>query len=95
MSEHTLGLMQPGSFLVNVGRGSLVDESALVSALESGQLEAAALDVFEEEPLPAGSRLREFPQCVFGSHNASNTREGVLRTSARAVDNLMNVLAQA
>jgi D-3-phosphoglycerate dehydrogenase / 2-oxoglutarate reductase len=92
VNERTLALMQPGSYLVNVGRGPLVDEIALVQALESGLVAAAGLDVFEEEPLPAGSGLRRFEQCVFGSHNASNTREGVLRTSARAVENLLQGL---
>jgi D-3-phosphoglycerate dehydrogenase / 2-oxoglutarate reductase len=95
VNERTLALMQPGSYVVNVGRGPLVEEIALVQALESGQVAAAALDVFEEEPLPAGSGLRRFEQCVFGSHNASNTREGVLRTSARAVENLLNGLRDA
>jgi D-3-phosphoglycerate dehydrogenase len=97
LSEHTrhmvdnraLEQMRDGSFLVNVARGQLVDESALVDALESGRIAAAALDVFEEEPLPADSPLRAFPQCVFGSHNGSNTAEGVIRASALAVDNLM------
>jgi D-3-phosphoglycerate dehydrogenase len=84
-----LGLMSPGSYLVNVARGPLVDEPALVQALETGQVCAAALDVFEEEPLAAEHPLRRFAQCVLGSHNGSNTREGVLRASARAVDNLL------
>jgi D-3-phosphoglycerate dehydrogenase len=85
----TLGLMPQGSFLVNVARGGLVDESALVAALDSGHLAAVALDVFEDEPLPADSPLRAFPQCVFGTHNGSNTHEGVLRASAAAVENLI------
>ncbi|MDX6708421.1 MAG: D-3-phosphoglycerate dehydrogenase / 2-oxoglutarate reductase [Solirubrobacteraceae bacterium] len=84
-----LELMKAGSYVVNVARGPLVDESALVRALESGRLSAAALDVFEHEPLPADHPLRRFPQCIFGSHNGSNTREGVLRASAKAVDNLL------
>jgi D-3-phosphoglycerate dehydrogenase / 2-oxoglutarate reductase len=95
VSESTLALMRPGSFLVNVGRGPLVDEAALIQALDSGQVAAAALDVFEQEPLPANSGLRRFEQCVFGSHNASNTREGVLRASARAVENLLQGLDRA
>jgi D-3-phosphoglycerate dehydrogenase len=95
VNERTLALMQPGSYLVNVGRGPLVEEIALVQALKSGQVAAAALDVFEEEPLPATSGLRRFDQCVFGSHNASNTREGVLRTSAKAVENLLQGLGDA
>lgn len=95
VGKRTLALMQPGSFLVNVGRGPLVDETALVQALDSGQVAAAALDVFEEEPLPASSGLRRFDQCVFGSHNASNTEEGVLRASAKAVENLLQGLDTA
>jgi D-3-phosphoglycerate dehydrogenase len=92
VSTSTLDLMRPASFLINVARGPLVDEAALVQALESGRVAAAALDVFEDEPLPAHSGLRRFEQCVFGSHNASNTREGVLRTSAQAVENLLDGL---
>jgi D-3-phosphoglycerate dehydrogenase len=48
--------------------------------------------VFEQEPLPPTSGLRRFAQCVFGSHNASNTHEGVLRASAKAVENLLRGL---
>ncbi len=95
VSERTLALMRPGSYLVNVARGPLVDESALADALASGRLAAAALDVFEEEPLPGSSPLRRFEQCVFGSHNASNTQEGVLRASAKAVENLLRGLELA
>ena len=95
VNERRLRLMKPGSYLVNVARGPLVEESALVRALGSGRLCAAALDVFEEEPLAADHPLRPFAQCVFGSHNGSNTREGVLRASARAVDNLLEGLALA
>ena len=89
VNKTSLELMRRGGFLVNVARGGLVDEKALVAALESGHLTAAALDVFEREPLLPGSPLRVFPQCVFGSHNASNTTEGVLRASERAVENLL------
>jgi D-3-phosphoglycerate dehydrogenase len=92
VNGRTLALMPHGSILVNVARGGLVDEEALVEALETGRLAAAALDVFAEEPLPAEHPLRRFPQCVLGSHNASNTREGVLRTSELAVANLLNGL---
>jgi len=92
VNRETLALMKPGSFLVNVARGGLVDEESLVEALLTGHIAAAALDVFDVEPLAIDHPLRAFPQCVFGSHNGSNTTDGVLRTSERAVDNLFRGL---
>jgi D-3-phosphoglycerate dehydrogenase / 2-oxoglutarate reductase len=92
VNRETLALMKRGSFLVNVARGGLVDEKALVEALLTGHVAAAALDVFEVEPLAIDHPLRAFPQCVFGSHNGSNTTEAVLRTSERAVENLFRGL---
>jgi D-3-phosphoglycerate dehydrogenase len=82
----TLAQCKPGLRLVNVARGPLVDEAALTAALESGQLHSAALDVFEVEPLPMQSKLRQHPACVFGSHNGSNTVDAVQRTNAVAIE---------
>src|SRR5262249_36132405 len=95
VNASTLARMRPGVRIVNVARGPLIDEAALVDALPSGHVAAAALDVFEDEPLPAGSRLRQFEQCVFGSHNASNTIDAVRRTSDRAIDLLFEFLGVA
>jgi D-3-phosphoglycerate dehydrogenase / 2-oxoglutarate reductase len=88
-NSRTLAAMPRGSYLINVARGPLVNEAALAGALDSGQLAGAALDVFEEEPLPNSSALRRVEHCIFGSHNASNTRAGVMRASAKALDNLL------
>lgn len=81
-----------GVRIVNVARGPLIDQAALVGALGSGQVQAAALDVFEEEPLPLDAPLRRFEQCVFGSHNASNTVEAVRRATGSAMDLLFGFL---
>jgi D-3-phosphoglycerate dehydrogenase len=87
--------MRPNVRIVNVARGGLIDESALVTGLESGRVSAAALDVFDEEPLPSGSPLRRFEQCIFGSHNASNTVDAVRRASGRAIELLFGFLGVA
>jgi D-3-phosphoglycerate dehydrogenase len=95
IDDVALAKLPEGALFVNVSRGPLVDERALVEALSSGKLGAAALDVFEDEPLAPDNPLRAFEQCVFGSHNGSNTREGVLQCSAKAVENLLEGLAAA
>lgn len=92
VNEEALGRMKRGVRIINVARGPLVDEGALVRALDSGKVRAAALDVFEEEPLPSDSPLRGYPQCVWGSHNGSNTREAVDRVNRVAVDRLFALL---
>jgi D-3-phosphoglycerate dehydrogenase len=92
LNAERIGSMRPGAWIVNTARGPLIDEAALVAALESGHIAAAALDVFEVEPLPADSRLRTMDQVILGSHNGSNTAEAVHRTSVRAIDNLIRGL---
>jgi D-3-phosphoglycerate dehydrogenase len=92
VNAETLARMKPGVRIVNVGRGPLIDEPALIAALESEHVASAALDVFEEEPLPETSPLRQFDRCIFGSHNSSNTKEAVHRTSLKAIDSLFQQL---
>src|SRR5262249_26086582 len=70
IDERALAAMRRGAVLVNVARGSLVDEAAPVRALESGHLGAAALDAFEEEPLPPSSPLWDLPNCVVSEHSS-------------------------
>jgi D-3-phosphoglycerate dehydrogenase len=65
-----IAMMRPGGFLVNTCRGGLIDESALAEALFDHRLAGAGLDVFEEEPLPAGSPLREAPGTILTPHTA-------------------------
>ena len=68
---HELAALPRGAFLVNISRGQVVDEEALTSALSSGHLGGAALDVFEVEPLPRDSSLWEMPNVLVSPHSAS------------------------
>jgi D-3-phosphoglycerate dehydrogenase len=95
INPQTLDRMKPGVRIVNVGRGPLIDEPALIAALESGHVASAALEVFEEEPLPEASPLRGFDRCIFGSHNSSNTKEAVHRASLKAIEILFQQLEKA
>jgi D-3-phosphoglycerate dehydrogenase / 2-oxoglutarate reductase len=86
INRDILGRCKRGVRIVNVSRGPVINELSLVEALEEGGVHSAALEVFTEEPLPVSSRLRNYEQCIFGAHNASNTQEAVDRTSFRAID---------
>jgi D-3-phosphoglycerate dehydrogenase len=91
----SLNQMKSGIRVVNVARGPIIDESALIQALQSGHVHSAALDVFEVEPLPMTSPLRKFGhRCLFGSHNGSNTADAVLRTSQIAIQKLYGFLGK-
>ena len=77
LSAREFGLMKEGVFLVNTSRGPVIDEGALVGALRSGKVFAAGLDVFEEEPLPLDSPLREFDNVILTPHVGANSEESV------------------
>ncbi len=92
INANSLAQAKLGVRVVNVSRGGVIDEVALVAALQIGQVHSAALDVFEQEPLPAQSSLRALDQCIFGTHNGSNTIEAVHRASQRAIELLFGFL---
>ncbi|HFA48012.1 MAG TPA: phosphoglycerate dehydrogenase [Bacteroidetes bacterium] len=92
INRESISAMMDGVRIVNVSRGPIIDESALVAALKSGKVYSAALDVFENEPLPMDSPLRSFERCIFGTHNGSNTVDAVRRASERAMEILFGYL---
>jgi phosphoglycerate dehydrogenase-like enzyme len=71
LDSRRLALLKPGAILVNIARGNVVDEDALVEALRSGRLRGAALDVFEQEPLPTESPFWDLPNVFVSPHSAS------------------------
>jgi phosphoglycerate dehydrogenase-like enzyme len=83
VGEAAIAAMKPTAVLVNVGRGPVVDEAALVRALREGRIKGAALDVFETEPLPAGSPLYSLGNLLLSPHCADNT-PGWLEAAMRA-----------
>lgn len=92
LNKDVLSKCKAGVMVVNVARGPLICEDDLIAALQSGKVYAAALDVFEQEPLPANSPIREMPLCILGSHNGSNTTDAVAKTNVRAINELLSFL---
>jgi lactate dehydrogenase-like 2-hydroxyacid dehydrogenase len=92
MNAETIGMLPRGAVLVNAARGTLVDEDALIEALQSGQLFAAGLDVFRREP-DFDTRLAELPNVFLMPHMGSATLETRNAMGNRALDNIAAVLA--
>jgi D-3-phosphoglycerate dehydrogenase len=84
--------MKATAYLINTARGGIVDEPALYDALVSGKLAGAGLDVFEQEPPPAGHSLFELPNVIMAPHVAGVTREAVDRMSEQTARNILSAL---
>lgn len=94
MLDHSVASrLKIGVRIVNVGRGPLIEEAALVEGLYDGRIHSVALDVFENEPLAPDSPLRVFPDNIFGSHNASNTIDAVVRVSRQTIAMMSDMLS--
>ena len=87
VSREVIKALGPQGILINVARGSIVDEDALIAALKAGELGAAGLDVFQEEPTPA-SRWADVPNCTLTPHLGGGTREALYAGSQNVLGNL-------
>jgi phosphoglycerate dehydrogenase-like enzyme len=90
VSAEVIAALRPGAIVANVGRGSVVDEPALIDALRAGNLAGAVLDVFAHEPLPPDNPLWTLPSVVMSTHTAALA----LRENARIVELFAENLAR-
>ena len=88
IGDRVLGAMRPGAILVNVGRGKVVDETALLAALDQGRLSGAALDVFEQEPLPPDHPFWRMENVLISPHTADHTKDWEANTMEPFLDNV-------
>ena len=93
LSAARIARMRPGAVLVNTARGALVDEAAMIAALRSGKIGHAGLDVFNEEPLPAGHELTTLENVTLSAHSAFRTPEASDTLIRRALDIAKRVAA--
>lgn len=88
-----LSLLRPGAFIVNVARGAIVDEVALIEGLHTGRFSGAALDVFATEPLPADSPLHTMDRVILSPHSSANTPQSRHRLLLALRENLSRLAA--
>jgi glyoxylate/hydroxypyruvate reductase len=93
IDRRRIGLLKPGAILVNLGRGPVLDEDALIDALRSGRVRGAALDVFATEPLPPDSPLWELDNVILSPHTAAQSIRENERIVELFADNLRRYLA--
>jgi len=84
--------MKSGAYVINLARGPIIDEVALVEALEKELIAGAGLDVFQDEPLPKSSRLRQLPNVLLSAHNSNSSPKAYAHVHQQTIANLMDIL---
>jgi phosphoglycerate dehydrogenase-like enzyme len=92
ISRQALERVKPSCILVNTARASIVDTPAMIEALRKGKLAVAALDVYDQEPLPADDPILSLPNVIISPHNAGMTPEAIERGNEMLVDNIISFL---
>lgn len=92
ISEDALGQMKTGAYIINTARGPIIDEQALIRALQSGKIAGAGLDVFEGEPLPKTSPLLMMQSVLLSPHNANSSPTSYAYVHQQCIDNLFAAL---
>lgn len=92
MSREDFKLMKFTAVIINLARGPIIDEGELVSALQDGRIAGAAMDVFEEEPLPLNSPLRSMDNVMLAPHNSNSSPKAWARVHENTLKNLFEVL---
>jgi phosphoglycerate dehydrogenase-like enzyme len=93
MNAETLAMMKPTAFLINISRGGVIDEAALIDALSNRRIAGAALDVFEQEPLPADSPLWDLANLNITPHVSTTSEHFAGRQADLFRDNLRRYLS--
>jgi len=89
LNKKNIAHIKKGAYVINVGRGPVIEEEALIKGFEQKKILGAALDVYEKEPLDKNSKLKNF-NTIFGSHNANNTYQAVEKVHKLTIENLNN-----
>ena len=92
ISRRELHLLKPGSYVINASRGPVLDEAALIAALQEGHLAGAGLDVFDPEPPHPDNPLLKMENVIVTPHSAGNTVQGSIRTGQMLVEQVLHVL---
>jgi D-3-phosphoglycerate dehydrogenase / 2-oxoglutarate reductase len=92
INSDTLRHIKPSAILINTSRGPVIEQAALIATLQAGKLAGAALDVYEDEPLPADSPLTKMDNVLLGSHNANSSPKAWEKVHQNTINNLLEGL---